>query len=89
MREVSVTADSKGVIGALSLLLCISFEMHKNGASLGSGEGPSRLRRGFGGQATRPSTDARGSLGTRPAKASGMQRAQILGRIRAATDTHG
>ena len=34
-----VCADSKGLMGALNPLLCITFELHKNGASLGSGEG--------------------------------------------------
>ena len=32
MSEESVTADSKGLMGALSPLLCISFELHKIGA---------------------------------------------------------
>ena len=30
-----VSADSKGLMGALNPLLCITFELHKNGASLG------------------------------------------------------
>ncbi len=39
MGRESVSADSKGLMGALSPLLCISFDLHKNGASLGSAEG--------------------------------------------------
>ena len=39
MAREFVTADSKGLMGALSPFLCITFELHKNGASLGSGEG--------------------------------------------------
>ena len=39
MREESVSADSKGFMGALSPLLCISFELHKNGAIWGNGAG--------------------------------------------------
>jgi hypothetical protein len=35
MARESVSADSKGFMGALSPLLCISFELHKNGAILG------------------------------------------------------
>jgi hypothetical protein len=30
-----VSADSKGLMGALSPLLCITFGLHKNGAILG------------------------------------------------------
>jgi hypothetical protein len=34
------SADSKGLMGALSPLLCISFELHKIGAILGILKGP-------------------------------------------------
>jgi len=34
MRCEFVTADSKGLMDALSPLLCITFELHKNGAIL-------------------------------------------------------
>jgi len=35
MDKELVSADSKGLRGALSLLLCITFGLHKNGAILG------------------------------------------------------
>ena len=38
MRGESVSADSKGLMGALSPLLCITFELHKNGAIGGDAE---------------------------------------------------
>jgi len=41
MKRESVSADSKELMGALSPFLCITFELHKNGARLGSAEGPS------------------------------------------------
>ena len=34
MARGVVSADSKGLRGALSPLLCITFELHKNGAVL-------------------------------------------------------
>jgi len=39
MAQESVSADSKGLTGALSPLLCITFELHKNGAGLRSTPG--------------------------------------------------
>jgi hypothetical protein len=35
MAREFVSADSKGLMGELSPLLCITFELHKNGAILG------------------------------------------------------
>jgi len=35
MEGEFVSADSKGLIGALNPLLCITFEVHKIGATLG------------------------------------------------------
>jgi hypothetical protein len=35
MAREFVSADSKGLMGVLNPLLCISFELHKNGAVLG------------------------------------------------------
>jgi len=45
MAREFVTVDSKGFVGALSPLLCITFELHKNGASLGILKGA--LERGW------------------------------------------
>jgi len=39
MARGFVSADSKGLMGTLSPLLRITFEVHKNGASLRSGAG--------------------------------------------------
>ncbi len=55
MRCEFVSADSKGLIGALSLLLCITFEVHKNGAvprTLKGAHGPTPRK----GQTVTPAT---------------------------------
>jgi hypothetical protein len=46
MEGEFVSADSKGLIGALNPLLCITFELRKNGASLGRGAGEFETTRG-------------------------------------------
>jgi hypothetical protein len=39
MAHELVSADSKGLVGKLNPLLCITFELHKDRASLGRVEG--------------------------------------------------
>jgi len=76
MEREFVSADSKGFMGALSPLLCISFELHNNRAIGGDAGG--KITTAAGGGSTRisgPSARLESASGTqtsRPKKASGM-----------------